>query len=155
MKKIIAAVDFTEASDHVIDVAVKLAKSLGGSLALVHVVSDTSALSLDYGPVEGFNNMNLQESMVIAEAMRKSSEEALEKIKAGITGLNIESFVLTGNVKDAIVEFSEDWGAEMIVVGSHNHSGFFHFLEGETSAKLVHLSHVPVLVVPELEKKEN
>ena len=153
MNRVAVAIDFTDSSKQVLDKAIELTKALNGNLALVHVIEDTGMMSIDYGPVEGLNNINIEESMLLAEAMLKSSKEQMAKLKSSITGINVETEVLQGNIKDTIIEFAKEWNADIIVVGAHSHTGFFHFLEGETSVKILHNTQIPVLVIPELEKE--
>ncbi len=53
-----------------------------------------------------------------------------------------------------ILKYTEWHTCELIVVGSHGHSGFVDSLLGSTAQKLMRLSKVPLMIVPEKEKHQ-
>jgi len=58
---------------------------------------------------------------------------------ASATGLNIETAVVEGEPKVAIIEEAEKWGANLIMVGCHGHGSIKRFLLGSVSlAMAVH-----------------
>jgi nucleotide-binding universal stress UspA family protein len=59
----------------------------------------------------------------------------------------IETAVLVGTPKMSIVEDAEDWGADLIVVGSHGYGFFERMLIGSVSDAILHHSPCSVLVV--------
>lgn len=52
-----------------------------------------------------------------------------------------------GSVAEEIVALAEKLDCDQIVMGTHGHSAFAEFLLGSTTAKVIHLSKVPVLLV--------
>ena len=47
-----------------------------------------------------------------------------------------------------ILQQAEEWGAELIVVGTHGRSGLYHFLMGSVAEHVARKSACPVLIVP-------
>jgi nucleotide-binding universal stress UspA family protein len=63
---------------------------------------------------------------------------------AGLTAIGV---VLSGNVKEVILEEARKWDADLIVVGSHGRRGFKRFLLGSVSEAVVMNAHCSVVVV--------
>lgn len=79
------------------------------------------------------------------ENSRKLLAEKLKEQAAQIEG-NVETEVRSGTVYRAILSAAEEWGADIIVIGSHK-PGAQDFLLGSTAAKVVRHAKSPVLVV--------
>ncbi|MDA8255577.1 MAG: universal stress protein, partial [Betaproteobacteria bacterium] len=50
-------------------------------------------------------------------------------------------------VADAIVADAREWGADLIVIGSHGRSGVRHLLLGSVAEGVARASTIPVLIV--------
>jgi nucleotide-binding universal stress UspA family protein len=75
------------------------------------------------------------------------AEEALTAIRAaGVT--DVEAAVVDARPAEALLKVAADRGARMIVVGTHGEHPITGAVLGSVPHKLVHLSKVPVLVVP-------
>jgi nucleotide-binding universal stress UspA family protein len=73
--------------------------------------------------------------------------EALSAIKAaGVT--DAETAVVDARPAEALLKVATDRDARMIVVGTHGEHPLTGAVLGSVPHKLLHLSHVPVLVVP-------
>ena len=68
-------------------------------------------------------------------------------------GLATEKKVREGNPKSVIVHEAEEWGADLIVVGSHGHTGLKGWLLGSVAQSVV--SHAPCSVYIVRERTEN
>jgi len=62
-------------------------------------------------------------------------------------GLKVSGAVLSGNVKDVILEEARQWDADLIVVGSHGRRGFKRLLLGSVSDAIAMNAHCSVVVV--------
>jgi nucleotide-binding universal stress UspA family protein len=67
---------------------------------------------------------------------------------AGDSGVDIDTVVEFGDKAEALAQVAAKRGASMIVVGSRGESQLKGLVLGSVSHKLLHLSEVPVLVVP-------
>ena len=52
-----------------------------------------------------------------------------------------------GHVAEEIVALSQTLGCDQIVMGTHGRSAFAEFLMGSVTAKVIHLSKIPILLV--------
>ena len=70
---------------------------------------------------------------------RKQAVEVLERVTmklcggAESAGLQVSTEVLTGSPKRVLVEEAENWGADLIVVGSHGYKSWERMLLGSVS----------------------
>jgi len=80
------------------------------------------------------------------QEMRKSAEQltagAVEKLKA--SGIAAETAVRDGDPRSVIVDEAKEWGADLIVVGSHGYTGVKRWLLGSVAHSVV--SHAPCSV---------
>jgi nucleotide-binding universal stress UspA family protein len=75
------------------------------------------------------------------------ADEALTAIRAaGVT--DAETSVVDARPAEALLKVAADRGARMIVVGTHGEHPLTGAVLGSVPHKLLHLSKVPVLVVP-------
>jgi len=73
------------------------------------------------------------------------------------SGRRVVPRVVEGEVETAIRHRAEDWGADLIVLGTHGRGGFERFLLGSVAADVVRHGNTNVLVIPpvvEVEKPE-
>ncbi len=81
--------------------------------------------------------LNVEEMESLREIAMKRSQDAItaaEEILAGAGVQTSESIsVLVESPKEAILEEASQWGADLIVVGSHGYSGITHLLLGSVS----------------------
>ncbi|MFY9611480.1 MAG: universal stress protein [Blastocatellia bacterium] len=73
---------------------------------------------------------------------------AAEKI-VGETGLNVSKEVLTGLAREAIIDEAKDWGADLVVVGSHGLRGIARLLIGSVAEAVAVHTHCSVEVIRE------
>ncbi|QQS42972.1 MAG: universal stress protein [Acidobacteriota bacterium] len=62
-------------------------------------------------------------------------------------GFEITEEVLTGSISREIVRTAEEWGADLVVVGSHGYGYWERTLLGSVSDSVVHLAPCSVLIV--------
>jgi nucleotide-binding universal stress UspA family protein len=85
----------------------------------------------------------------IEEATKAQAEtavkEAVETLKSGTaSGLEFSTEVKSGSAKDVILDEAENWGADLIILGSHGYSGWQRFLLGSVSHAVA--THAPCSV---------
>jgi nucleotide-binding universal stress UspA family protein len=89
------------------------------------------------GPLAAEPYMGLADYFEEAEALKRKEagaalESAAEKLRAG-GGIQVSTEVLTGSPKRRIVEEAEEWGADLVVVGSHGYKSWERMLLGSVS----------------------
>jgi len=139
MKRILVAVDGSDASLKAARMAADIALRFGAKLTLVHVVPKLLLPPDVYG-------LTLAE---VEQEHRAYADRLLERAVASLdaTGLEVSTSVLYGSPAEAIAEEGAAQDVGMIVVGSRGHGAVARVFLGSTSDRLVHISTRPVLVV--------
>ena len=141
--KILVPVDGSEPSRLGLLEAVKIAKSQGSQLRLIHVVSefifDSSYSSMSYPPS-------------LIESMRQKGQAILDQAEkqvrdAGLVPECVLVETIGGPAADIILRESKSCGAELIVMGTHGRRGLARLALGSDAEQVIHDSHVPVLVM--------
>lgn len=78
--------------------------------------------------------------------------EARRVVATGLAGLkltdfSLESTIRRGDAKREIVSDAEEWGADLVVLGSHGHSGIGRWLLGSTAEYVVRHATCSVEVI--------
>ena len=95
-------------------------------------------------PINYFEEMDL--------ALRKQAENvvqrAIQKLTPALKNtVSIDAQILPGSPQSAILDEAEDWGADLIVVGSHGYRAWERFLLGSVSQSVVSHAKCSVEVV--------
>lgn len=145
MKKIVVAIDFSNATPGVLEMATRLAKSFGASLELFHVIEpEPSYTAYGFTPDE-FPAMNAFQEEAKRRATRKLSE-MLVAVQAGVP--NTTSKLVEGSPLHALLAHVKQCGADCVVLGSHGHGVIASLLLGSVAEGMVRKATVPTLVVP-------
>jgi nucleotide-binding universal stress UspA family protein len=135
--KILAALDHSEYSVLVLKKAIDLAAKEGGEL---------TALTVSSAP---FNNLYLGEvSGSFLDKVRTGMEESVERIKEQVkeAKANVKIVVEESpSAADAIVNYAEKNGIDLIVIGNKGAGAVERFLIGSVSSKVV--THAPCSVM--------
>lgn len=149
MKKIVVAVDFSNATPGVLEMASSLAKMSGAELRLLHVIEpEPSYTAYGFTPDE-FPAMNQFQEEARKRATRKL-EELLLAVRVEVPGAT--SAMAEGSPLHALLEHVRDSHADFVVVGSHGHGVIASLLLGSVAEGLVRKATVPTLVVPAVAK---
>ena len=89
-----------------------------------------------------------------ARAVHERGEAVLEAAldQARAAGVTARAEIVHGKPHDALASLAEGEGAQLIVVGSYGERPLRALIVGSTPPRLMHLTHVPVLVVREPER---
>jgi nucleotide-binding universal stress UspA family protein len=142
-QRILVAVDGSPTSLRGLDEAIKIARSSGGRLMLVHVVSEL-LMTGDVVPSMYYDS--------IVQSLRESGVKVLEQVGTRVRHADVpcESKLieaLGGRVADEIVKQATQWSADLIVMGTHGRRGLKRLALGSDAELVVRQSHVPVLLV--------
>jgi nucleotide-binding universal stress UspA family protein len=141
--KILVPVDGSETSTLGLNEAIKIAKSQGSQLRLVHVVNEF-VLDYTYSP-------SLYATDLI-ESLRKAGRTVLDIAKAaaqrqGITPECVLLESIGGSAADPILEQAKAWPADLIVMGTHGRRGLARVAMGSDAEEVVRAATVPVMLV--------
>jgi nucleotide-binding universal stress UspA family protein len=138
--KILLPIDFHETSLAIVRVAAGLARRLGSEVVLAHVVSRG-----DYSPHEVNQGKPVQEGDLLGEILDFAEKDLHEPVRAELEGLLVKCVVRKGDPATQIVRIGEEEGADLIVMPTHGYNGFYRYLIGSVTAKVIHESACPVL----------
>ncbi|MDY6899271.1 MAG: universal stress protein [Cyanobacteriota bacterium] len=154
--KILVSIDDSNMTQHVIDEAVFLAKSTGGSLMFLHVISlyDNEPL---FDPLfmettvllSELNNEANKKSLKVWEEFKKKKEDWLRSFceSAASSGVTAEFTLNIGEPSNRICGIARSWNADLIVIGRRGHRGFTELFLGSVSNYVMHHAHCSVLTV--------
>lgn len=142
LQHILVPTDFSKSSDNALRYAVAFAEKFGAKLTLLHVVQD-----LTWFIPEAI--LAAPAAIPPAEQFHTAAQTALERL---IKSLNLNSLQIQGEVRQgapfhAIIEFARERSIDLIVMGTHGHTGLAHVLLGSTAEKVVRKAPCPVLTV--------
>lgn len=130
-KKVYIAIDDSEFSKQALSVATKIAKVFNASLCLAHCISDEDD-----------------------ESKKNHGVQLLEKAKADITDLTIETQLITADstyglngITMAIASSAIDWEADLLVAGTSNKKGLDRFFLGSVAEELVKKVDCSVMLI--------
>jgi len=69
------------------------------------------------------------------EDQKKPARELVERIANGLrsAGFKVDTAVEVGDIRETIIDSAAEWGADLIVVGSHGQRGIQRFLLGSVA----------------------
>jgi universal stress protein A len=137
-KKILVAVDLSEASKKVLERAVDFAKQSHAELNVVHVIEFSPFAYA--GEFSATLDPNLEQTLVTG------AQEGLAEMCLGYNISVEHQFVERGSVKLVVNELAEQIKCDLIMVGSHSHHGF-ELLLGSRANAILHSAKCDVYVV--------
>ena len=142
-KKILVPIDGSATAGRGFEEAVALARAVGASLRLMHVV-DTVPVAMEMAPSATWQQ--------ICDEQRRDGEALIERARATAIehGVAVDTCLLEGSaarVADAIVEEARAAGCDLIVMGTHGRRGFTHLMMGSDAERVARVSPLPVLLV--------
>lgn len=144
MKKIIAAIDFSNATSGVISAATEIAKAFGAELHLFHVIEPEptyTAYGLSPGDFPVIHEFHLES--------RKRAQKALEDVAAKITTeIKTHAHLADGSPLLELETKIKEIGADLVILGSHGHSVVASLILGSVADGMVRKSIIPTLVIP-------
>jgi nucleotide-binding universal stress UspA family protein len=141
IQHILVPTDFSDASSHAVSYAAALASSLHARVHLVHVLEEPL---LTPGPYE----YPLPDMPARRERLYQQALADLSEVASTFGGdVVVTSEVRGGAATDAILNAAVDYGADLIVMGTHGRTGLLHLLAGSVAERVTRLARCPVLAV--------
>ena len=142
--RILVPVDGSETSTRGLDEALRLARLTGARLRLVHVIDELSLMA----GMDTFATMSADTVRLLREGGRQILADA--EARAAAAGLVAETVLVdsfTRGVSDEIVHQCQEWGADLVVLGTHGRRGVKRLLLGSDAEQILRLAPTPVLLV--------
>ena len=135
--RILVAIDFSPHASNALQWARSLADALGAKLILLHVIDAVNAVGLETGGVTA--------DFAPLHVLREQAEKRMGELKALIP--DARTVVREASPRPTIVDAALELNCQMIVMGTHGHSGLEHLLLGSVAEYVVRHSKIPVLTV--------
>ena len=147
--KILVPVDGSETSTRGLNEAIKIAKTQGSELRLVHIVNE---FILNYTYAPGLYAESLIESLV------KAGREVLDTAGKAATrgGVKADTVLIEsigGVAADLIMAQAKQWQPDLIVMGTHGRRGLARLALGSDAEQVVRAATMPVMLVRGIEQQ--
>ena len=139
--KLLIPIDFSENSDRILTDGISVAEKFG---AEIHVVF-AAQIFQDYSEFFVMHVPNIQYEENLVASAGKRMEAFLEKSQG--KDFKCTHKILSGDVAESILEYVEEEGIDMIVMGTHGYKGLDKILFGSVAEKVVKMATCPVLTI--------
>jgi len=139
-KKILVPIDGSETSDKAMRMALDMTREALGTVRFINVIDDDRHLT------------SYEFSADLRTYAHDNAKQLLQKAMdaASAMGVNAESHVVDKprqRLGESVADEAADWGADLVVLGTHGRRGLGRMLLGSGAEQVIRLSPVPVLVV--------
>ncbi|MBI3491883.1 MAG: universal stress protein [Acidobacteria bacterium] len=137
--KILLAVDDSSHSQDVVAEVLARPWPSDSSIRVLTAIADYPPTAVEF-VLAGETAGTIQDERV--ETAKELTSRIAESLKR--TGLTIDTVVRHADARAAIVDEAKEWGADLIVMGSHGHTGVKRWLIGSVAQSVV--AHAPCSV---------
>jgi nucleotide-binding universal stress UspA family protein len=139
-RKILVGSDFSPGAERALDVALAIAKPTNAEVHVVH------ALEI---PLPMFEPYAVALPPELIGAARKTAQDKLAAAHAKVRARGLAGSIHLGEAPASmcVSERAKEVGADLVVIGTHGHTGFKRFLLGSVAERTVKESPVSVLTV--------
>lgn len=148
--KLLAAIDFSDITNTVLEQSSKLAGALYADLFLIHVAEpNPDHIAYDYDPATVYSIDTAEVRNSIAERFHQE-HKTLQKYANDIRakGISCTALMIQGDTVDLLVQEAERLKIDIMVAGTHGKGLISQVLLGSTSEQLIRKAEIPVLLVP-------
>ena len=138
VKKILVPVDFFDKSRRALRVAADLATQQGAEIRAIHVMERHDPM---LPPGEG--------ERAEADLQATSGKMLADICRQALPSADIERELAWGNPVEIIVQRAEEWGADLIVMGTAARKGISRMLLGSVAEGVLRAADKPTLLLPE------
>ncbi len=139
-KRILVPVDGSATSSKALTKALQLARELGSNVRLLHAIDE-----LVYVNTYNYSPALMEE---VREGAAKVLTDALEVAKsAGVAADTQLVDQPAQRLGATVTKVATDWGADLIVLGTHGRRGFSRLVMGSGADQIIREAKVPVLTI--------
>jgi nucleotide-binding universal stress UspA family protein len=142
LHRILVPTDFSKFSQHALTYAAAFAEKFGAELHLLNVVQNLAMVIPEVVPIEP----PLTPSV---EQLTTAVQSAFDRLIADnqLQNLTVHRAVREGTPFYEIIQYAREATIDLIVMGTHGHTGLAHVLLGSVTEKVVRKAPCPVLTV--------
>jgi nucleotide-binding universal stress UspA family protein len=141
-RRVLVAIDFSDPSERALAEGNAIALAAGAKLLVCHSVANALRVNAL------FPERNWLEALAVPQLMEAAGDLAERRITelTKRERSDVKLFVDHGAADSAILRHAEEQDVDLIVVGSHAHTGPRHVLLGSVAERVVRYAHCSVLV---------
>lgn len=148
MKRVLIAIDYNPVSEKVAGAGYELAQRLGAQVCLIHVIDDMGYYNTSFPTFMGYEGYTMAPDLNVAEELRNIGRDYLESAARHLNDETVTTYLGEGDTANSILDYSKEWNADLIVMGTHSHSALEKIFLGTVASKVLEKTHVPVFMVP-------
>ena len=151
IQKILIAVDDSKYAEHAAEFGFDMARFYNSEVGLVSIVEPIILPTSGNDSITGLaaTEINVGDEAEMLRIQTDAAQNMMNRIiEKYALELKISHFTEYGLTADGIIKCATEFGADMIVVGTHNRTGLDRLFMGSVAEHVVRHSKVPVLVVP-------
>lgn len=140
-KQILCPVDLSPASNAVLSWARLIAEGFGSRVEVVHADWSEAPRYFTEGQLSALDSE--------AELRRQMLERDLQEVAQKVLGprVSFTTSVVEGHAVEVVLKRLRNSPPDLVVMGSHGHSGVARLLLGSVAENVVHEAHCPTLIV--------
>jgi nucleotide-binding universal stress UspA family protein len=140
VQRILVPTDFSQPSTEALELAIEFARRFGAELRLFH--------SREM-PAYVFPDAVMPASPVMFQELERTARVELARLEDQVRaqGVVVSSEAAMGMHDQEICRHAKDWGADLIIMGTHGRTGLRHVLLGSVAERVVRRAPCPVLTV--------
>jgi nucleotide-binding universal stress UspA family protein len=142
IKQILVATDFSECSKEALKYASNLASDTCARLWIVHV---DELLGAAVPPIPPFEGAYFVEAAW--DTQRREVKDQLAKVIPTVPDVKYDQHYLMGSPQNEILQFANEQGIDLIVMGSHGRTGISRLLLGSVAEAVMRRATCPVLII--------
>lgn len=150
IKKILVALDGSEAADKALDHALDIAEKYSAGILLLSVIQPVVVPRVAFSPAAVSPvppTATVNYSKKLREQHEKLLSEALNKAKKLKPKIKISTKLVDGRPSDQLVETAQKGDFDLLVIGSRGLGGIKEFFLGSVSDRVADEAPCPVLIV--------
>lgn len=148
MKKVLITLDYNPKSEKVVTMGNELARLMDAEICLLHVLAEVSYYGMQYEPFMGYEGYAFPVDFKIQEEFVKVAQDYLDKTAVHLGGRNISTHLSEGDTANSILEYAQQWQADVIVMGAHRHGTLEKLFLGTVASSVLERTTIPVYMVP-------
>lgn len=149
MKKVLIGIDYNPNSEKVAKKGYALAQKLGAEVCLLHVLADVRYYGVNYPTFMGYEGYNeMQVDLNVMSELRRVANDFLKTAATHLDDPRVSTHLAEGSTSSAILQYAEEWKADLIVMGTHSHSVLEKVLMGTTASRVLERTKVPIYFIP-------
>jgi nucleotide-binding universal stress UspA family protein len=148
MKKIMIALDYSDAALKVAETGFEFANAMNAEICLVHAIPDVSYYSMEYPPLAGFEDFSPADSFKTMADHESEARLFLTAVAKHLGDKSIKIKVVEGAYYESLLEYASEYDADLIVMGSRGRNGLDRLIMGDIVSKVIRHARIQVLIVP-------